>query len=487
MVTMSHPPALPAPPLAPPLPPGTVVALDHGATWLDPTHLAGGSPFRIMGLTAAGATVVRSWESPTPLEDAPSHGALARRLVDAGLVHPTFPPTTDLAAVTVVIPVRDRVDDLAELLDSLGGLAVVVVDDASVDAEAIARVVANHGARLVRRELVGGPGAARNEGLAVVETEFACCIDSDCRPPANFIADLLPALTDPRVALVAPRIRGRAGEGILNRFEQACSPLDVGTHATLVRPGGMTTFVPSACMVIRRSLGGTLFDVGLAGGEDVDLVWRLVEAGWSVRLDPSVVVDHPARPTVVAWLSQRAFYGSTAADLADRHGDAIAPVGGSAVTVGAWMAVLLGWPLVGAGILAGGSMLLARRLDGVIERPHEAAARLMVRSSWTSGPTLARQVVRSYAPILLVASLQSRRVRRATITAGLLGALGRWWTAETDLDPVRFVGLSLADDVAYGVGLWRGVLRRGRAGALKPRLSFMRRSGGDGAVSAKQR
>ena len=481
MVAMSRPPALPTPPSTAPLAPGTTVEVDAEARWLDATHLAGGTPFRIMGFSGSGAALVRTWQHPTPIGTTLSHGVLARRLVDAGLAHPTFASSLESRSVTVVIPVRDRAADLDVLLDSLRGLDVLVVDDGSDDAAAIAAVVATHAARLHRRSAAGGPSAARNAGLAMVTTEFACLIDSDCRPPAGFLSALLPALADPQVALVAPRITGGPADGIVGRFEQACSPLDVGRRAALVRPGGTTTFVPSACMVLRTSLGADLFDEALTGGEDVDLVWRLAEAGWSVRFDPSVVVHHPARATMTEWWSQRAFYGATATDLAQRHGDAVAPIGGSAVTVGAWTATALGWPMLGAAMLGAGSTMLARRLEGVVAQPRSAAVRLLLRSSLASGPVLARQAVRSYAPLLVLAGLASRRVRWAAVAAGLLGALNRWWSADTDLDPIRFTALSLADDAAYGVGLWGGVLRSRRAGALRPRLLLMRRSDGEGA------
>ncbi len=483
MVTMPRPPDLPAPPPPTPLNPGATLSIDDGATWLDPTHLAGGSPFRIMGLSPAGVSLVGRWGDGEPLGDDPAHGALARRLVDGGLVHPTFAPSPGLGRVTVVIPVRDRAEELDALLARLDGLDAVVVDDGSVDASRIAAIADQHGARLHRRPTSGGPGVARNEGLGLVTTEFACFVDSDCEPPEGFVTHLLPALQDPRVALVAPRIAGRLGNGLLERFEQACSPLDVGRRPALVRPGGATTFVPSACMLLRTSLGPQLFDEDLVGGEDVDLVWRLAAAGWSIRLDPCVIVGHPARPTLASWLSQRSFYGSTAAALSDRHGDAVAPIAGSAFTVVAWGATLLGWPIAGLASLVTGTAILSRRLDGTIEHHRSAAARLMVRSSLGAGPTLARQVVRSYAPGLLVLALVSRRVRRASIATALLGAIGRWWSADTDLDPGRFVALSLLDDAAYSTGLWAGVVRRRRAGALRPRLSLMRPSdrGANGA------
>ena len=57
---------------------------------------------------------------------------------------------------------------------------MVVVDDGSDDPDAVAAVCAGTRARLIRRDRNGGPGAARNEALAVVDTELVAFVDSDC-------------------------------------------------------------------------------------------------------------------------------------------------------------------------------------------------------------------------------------------------------------------------------------------------------------------
>ena len=39
-------------------------------------------------------------------------------------------------------------------------------------------------------------------------------------------------------------------------------------------------------------VGTPRYDPGLRGGEDVDLVWRLGQAGWDVRYVPAGTVEH---------------------------------------------------------------------------------------------------------------------------------------------------------------------------------------------------
>ena len=83
---------------------------------------------------------------------------------------------------------------------------------------------------------------------------------------------------------VAPGRRDR----VVHRFGLAHSPLDLGPDEGEVGPDRAVRYVPTAALVVRRSAleeaGG--FDPTLRVGEDVDLVWRLVEAGLADPLRP---------------------------------------------------------------------------------------------------------------------------------------------------------------------------------------------------------
>jgi mycofactocin glycosyltransferase len=202
------------------LPDGFAVRLAPGTQRRDGgTTLLGGSPFRMLRLAPAARTLLVG--DRLEVTDART-AALAARLLDTGVADPDLPPAPH-AEVTVVVPVKDRTDGLARLLTALradpgtAGCPVVVVDDGSADPAAVAAVAA--GARLLRHPVARGPAAARDAGLRVAGTALVAFVDSDCVPEPGWLQQLARHLTDPRVALVAPRITalGDAGTGWVAR------------------------------------------------------------------------------------------------------------------------------------------------------------------------------------------------------------------------------------------------------------------------------
>ena len=269
-------------------------------------------------------------------------------------------------SLTVVVPVRDRPDLLDRCLASLGSeVPVVVVDDASRRPDRVAAVCRDHGAQLLRREANGGPAAARNTALDRIDTDLVAFVDSDCTVGPGWLEGLAWQFADPVLAAVAPRIRPEPTEGpgrpsVLARFTDRHSALDLGAAEGEVGPTRAVRYVPTAALVARRCALAGGFDEGLRVGEDVDLVWRLLDAGWHVRYAPSVTVAHREPTSWRGTLARRVRYGTSAAPLARRHPGRLAPVELRAWPTAAAVSLLAGRPRLAALIVAGSALSLAR-------------------------------------------------------------------------------------------------------------------------------
>jgi mycofactocin system glycosyltransferase len=444
--------------------------------------LAGGSPVRVLRLTAAGARQVRGWLSGTPVPDSRPARVLARRLLDAGLAHPApgrdaEPGRWRAGDVTVVIPVRDRQAELARCLAGLAGLPrVIVVDDGSADPAAIAQLAARAGARVLRRPVNGGPAAARNTGLAAAATPLVAFLDSDCVPEPGWLDALLPHFADPAVAAVAPRILpAEPGRSWLARYEGASSALDMGARASIVRPGARVSYVPGAALVVRRAAAGPGFAEDMPVGEDVDFGWRLAAAGWRVRYEPAATMRHQHRVQLRSWFARRMDYGTSAARLEQRHPGSARPLRISAWTALAWTAAAAGRPAAGTAVAAASVALLARRLARVTGEPWPAArtawplaVRLAGGGTLAAGQPLGRAISRAWWPAAVAAGLAVRRARYPLAALVLAPPLLDWLERRPPLDPARYAAARLLDDAAYGLGVWEGCVRQRTIGPLVP-------------------
>lgn len=459
------------------LPPTWRIALAPGTRRLDDGQvLVGGAPSRILRLNPAAARVVARLASGTRIGTSSGPQQLARRLLDAGMAHPRPDAATHRwQDVTVVMPFHGRSEELDATLTHIGPAArVIVIDDASTD-PTVAATASRHGAEVHRHPANLGPGAARNTGMAIATTELIAFVDGGCVPEEGWLDALLPHLDDPMVAAVAPRIIAAAPATLpatLAAYEQARPTLDRGPDEATVRPRSPVPFVPTATLLARRS---TLLDVGgfdetMRFGEDVDLVWRLVEHGHTIRYVPSAHVTHDSRPTTSAWLRQRFDYGRSAAPLARRHGVDVAALAVSPWTAAAWALVACGAAAPGAAVAVGSSVGLASRLDGIDHRGREAL-RLATSGHLHGGLAIGQALRRPWWPFALLGAIGSRRVRRAVLAATVVPVLVEWWKLRPPLDPVRWTAVRLVDDIAYGAGVWAGCWRERSFAAIAPDLT----------------
>jgi mycofactocin system glycosyltransferase len=463
------------------LPDGFAVQVDRRVRVLGQgSTLLGGSPTRLLRLAPAAQDMIA--DGRLKVHDAVS-AELARTLLDATVAHPRPAGGPSHRDVTVVIPVRDNACGLRRLVASLRGLRIIVVDDGSSTPVELGDLVgARSDIELMRHPQSKGPAAARNTGLAACKTGFVAFLDSDVVPRRGWLESLLGHFCDPTVALVAPRIIGLAQtDHLVARYEALRSSLDLGQREAPVIPYTTVSYVPSAAIICRtctlRDVGG--FDETLHSGEDVDLCWRLVEAGARLRYEPIALVAHDHRTELRDWIARKAFYGGSAAPLSARHPDKMAPLVISGWALAAWILMAIG---SGLGYLA--SVLVAgltgRRIATTMQGGDTQiwdVLEVASRGLWSAAMQLASAICRHYWPIALLAAIVSRHCRRVVLIAAVVDGVVDWASrrrsADDDAKPIglmTYLLLKRVDDLAYGLGLWYGVLRERNIGPLKPQI-----------------
>jgi len=477
--------------------------------------LIGGQPLRLVRLTEAGTRLVRQWLQPSttaftnraPMPQGPR--ALAQKLVNNGMLQITVDEdlhleSDDYAAhhLAVVIPVKDdEVGLRASLAQLPPSITVVVVDDGSSPPLNLSDLKAATPAsiHLVRSPRSQGPAAARNLGVRKLNAlglhsppEFVCFLDAAVELPSGGLPRLLAIMhaysevtglaavaVAPRIAAGPPLTSPSSATSAITRFEQQHSPLDMGLTPSVVSPQHAVRYVPSTCLVVTGAAfadaGG--FDESLRYGEDVDLIWRLSTQGL-VLYAPAVTARHPVRTRLAAVASQRFGYGTAAAPLAKRHGSVVAPLVVSPSLTAIVGAGFLGRPLV-SGILALLTVRkLGHRLTRLVDAPRVEASMIVSRSVVHSVEGLAQVLAREYLPVVasLAAITHPRPLRcRSTTTRRKVGALILWrWarkatTAKQYRQWPQHFALAAIDDIAYGLGVWAGVIKQRSTRALHPR------------------
>jgi mycofactocin system glycosyltransferase len=435
----------------------------------DGDTVVAGSPLKIFRFSSAARSVLEAIEKRDEISVAATN--TLHRLIDAGAIHPileSIKTSLQPSDVTVVIPVHNEdVLRLNALISKISAAhEVLLIDDGST-----IPLADINGARVIRREVADGPAAARNTAVDLVTTSITFFLDADTSLADDSWTKLLAHFEDSSVGVVAPRIASEPGTTLLHRYEASESPLDLGSEPARIRKNSRVSYVPTAALMIRTDLlrEHRGFDESLRYGEDVDLVWRLLEADVVCRYEPAVTVHHSPRASLLDAWKQRVSYGSAAAPLDQRHRGAATPLRINRWSAGAWGTLACGYPLIGLIIGAASTVALERKISSQPDS-RQLALRLAGRGNIHAGRMIAQAVTRTWWPIALLLSLCSRRARRVTCAAILLPSLMTWFAKKPKVDPVSYCALKLADDVAYGTGVWKGVIATRDLGALTPKF-----------------
>jgi len=229
--------------------------------------------------------------------------------------------------VSVIVPVRNRPEDLRACLESLQGLEyptdrleVIVVDDASEDDTPLQ--ASSFPVRLISMGERKGASSCRNLGASEARGDVLAFLDSDCTVEPSWLVELLPAFKNPRTAGVGGWVDSCFNDKALDRYEKVRSSLFMGPWPKASSREDRFFYVPSCNLLVKKEafLRVEGFREDLAVGEDVDLCWRLQDAGCGMEYRPSGRVFHKHRNRLGAFFSRRFDYGTSEPLLQGLHG-----------------------------------------------------------------------------------------------------------------------------------------------------------------------
>jgi mycofactocin glycosyltransferase len=456
-------------------------------------------PLKAIRLPSALSDLLRHLEASgwSPLEDLykrvsgidkPALGDFLYQLEKAGWVRSSglgiMSPTPK---VTIIVPVRNRADEIRACLISLLGLdypedkkEIIVVDDASDDETP--QVVESFPVTLQRMRQRQGASACRNWGARHADGEIVCFLDSDCSADPSWLKELLPVFRSPAVDAAGGLVDSQDDRTALDRYEKVKSALHMGKHPTDSSMGNRFFYLPSCNLAVRKEkfleVGG--FDDCLEVGEDVDLCWRIIDMGSIVEYRPSARVSHKHRNRLWPFCKRRFEYGTSEPLLQELHPDRIK-------TFVLWPKSVIFWVFFVIAVFAAnwsiGVMAAVWLVVDAIGRRREGA---MLGVSLSFGLVLAAAVRCNASFLYHCGSFVSRYYLVCALAlAPIFPELGavvlalhlgvgtvEFFVRKPRLNLVSFVGLFSLEQLSYQAGVWFGCLQDKFFRPLVPRISL---------------
>jgi GT2 family glycosyltransferase len=223
----------------------------------------------------------------------------------------------DWPRISVVVCTHNGNGTLKRCMEGLSklnypDLEVIFVDDGSTDPSAVLRA-RDYGFRLIQTEN-RGLSSARNTGWQSATGEIVAYLDDDAWPDPEWLKYLAAAFQDGGYGGVGgPNIPPLSDEPIAQ-----CVANAPGGPIHVLLSDTEAEHIPGCNMAFRRDalakVGG--FDAQFrVAGDDVDLCWRIQDAGYRLGFSPAAMVWHHRRNSIRAYWRQQRGYGRAEALL----------------------------------------------------------------------------------------------------------------------------------------------------------------------------
>lgn len=239
---------------------------------------------------------------------------------------------THFPTVSIVIPTYNRLARLCRVLDALDAqtygperFEVVVVSDGSTDGTEEHLSTAHHRFALVTAtQANAGPAAARNRGVALARADLVLFIDDDVVAMPTLVAEHLAAhdrLGPDHVVIGPMNTPPDFAMKPWVQWEQAM----LYKQYDALRAGSLQAthrqfYTGNASVPRARLLEAGGFDTRFRRAEDVELSFRLAQAGLRFAFVPDAVGHHYAERSFDSWLRNAHDYGVNEVVFGRREG-----------------------------------------------------------------------------------------------------------------------------------------------------------------------
>jgi GT2 family glycosyltransferase len=206
---------------------------------------------------------------------------------------------------SVVLPTHNEGELLRMTVESICAQSgrldyeIIIVDDASTDGSCD-EFVDRPSCRVVRATGLGVAGA-RNLGAEQASGDLLVFLDAHCLVMANWLERFAEAVAKTSVGVVGPcftRLRESEPKAAgMTWIDQSLST--AWGHPFTTSEPYPVAFVPGGCQAFRASVFRTIggYDRGFTrwGYEDIEICLRLWLLGYTVKVDPEIVIGHHFR------------------------------------------------------------------------------------------------------------------------------------------------------------------------------------------------
>jgi mycofactocin system glycosyltransferase len=397
---------------------------------------------------------------------------------------------SDCPSVSVIIPVRDRPEEIRECLQSLTRLdypaakqEIIVVDDASRD-DTPAVVSEFPAVRLIRMPQHRQAAFCRNQAAEAARGDILAFIDSDCLADPTWLRELVPAFRDRSLGALGGWVDAAFEDNGLDRYEKVKSALKMGSWFKRSEQAERFFYVPACNFLVRRDAFRTIggFRASLHVGEDVDFCWRLQDAGHSLEYRPMGRVAHKHRNRLGAFCARRFDYGTSEPVLQSLHRARVKTLFLPWSETLFWLATVLAIVIPSLLPLAASGTLLL--VDGI--RKHR---RLQTRQVPVTRREVYTAIVRGYLAfvyhccsfvsryyLIVVPALAVLSTLTAAVMFGmhLIAGLVDYTVKKPRLNPLWFLFFFTLEQASYQSGVWWACIRRFNFNPVLPRVIHKR-------------